>query len=147
VRNPYSIFPSTVNLWKRLYQDEGFQVPTGEGLEDHVYNTLNRMYDAFHRDRDLLGSGQFCEVRYEDLVANPIAEMQRVYEELELSNFDLARPGVEEYFASQKDYKKNRFQMTSEMRSEITRRWVRFFEQYNYPTDHPQEPVAAQAAR
>ena len=27
VRNPYVLFPSTVNLWKRLYRDEGLQMP------------------------------------------------------------------------------------------------------------------------
>ncbi len=135
VRNPYSIFPSTVNLWKRLYQDEGLQVPTGAGLEDHVYDTLNRMYDAFERDRELLGPGQFCEVRFERLVADPLAEMQRVYDELELNEFDAARPGIEDYFAGQKNYKKNRFQMTPEMRAEIARRWSKFFEKYDYPVD------------
>ena len=73
VRDPYVIFPSTVNLWSRLYHDEGLQMPTCEGLEEHVFATLTRMYEAFDRDRDLLGPGQFCEVRYEELVAHPIA--------------------------------------------------------------------------
>ena len=41
---------------------------------------FTRMYDAFERDRDLIGPGQFCEVRYEDLVADPIEQMRRVYE-------------------------------------------------------------------
>jgi hypothetical protein len=132
VRDPYAIFPSTVNLWKRLYQDEGLQVPTCKGLEDHVYESFTRMYDAFARDRELLGPGQFCEVRYEEFVANPMAEMQRVYDELELTDFEAARPGVEDYLASQKDYKKNRFQMTPEMRAEITRRWSAFIKKYGY---------------
>lgn len=135
VRNPYSIFPSTVNLWKRLYQDQGLQVPTYAGLEDHVYETFNRMYEAFNRDRPLLGPGQFCEVRYEELVANPIEQMRRVYDELGLDSFDSVRPGIEAYFAGQKDYKRNRFQMTPEMRAEITRRWDKFFKQYGYAQD------------
>src|SRR5262249_13020715 len=28
VRNPYVVFPSTVNLWKTLYETHGFQKPT-----------------------------------------------------------------------------------------------------------------------
>ena len=32
VRDPYVIFPSTVNLWKRLYRDEGLQMPNLRGL-------------------------------------------------------------------------------------------------------------------
>ena len=91
VRDPYVIFPSTVNLWKRLYRDEGLQMPTGEGLEEHVFDTFTRMYEAFERDRDLIGPGQFCEVRYEELVADPMEQMRRVYEELELG--DSSRSG------------------------------------------------------
>ena len=41
VRDPYVIFPSTVNLWKRLYRDEGLQVPTYEGLEEHVFSSFD----------------------------------------------------------------------------------------------------------
>lgn len=132
VRDPYVIFPSTVNLWRRLYRDEGLQTPTCQGLEEHVFATLTRMYEAFDRDRGLLGSGQFCEVRYEQLVANPIAEMRRVYDELELGDFESIRPGIEDYFAGQKNYKTNRYQITPETCAEITRRWGKFIRRYGY---------------
>ena len=132
VRDPYVLFPSTVNLWKRLYRDQGLQVPNYDGLDEHVFRTLTRMYDTFERDRELIGPGQFCEVRYEELVADPVGQMQRVYEELDLGDFESARPGIEQYCAGQKDYKTNRYQITPEMRSEITRRWGKFIEQYGY---------------
>ncbi len=74
------------------------------------------MYDAFERDRKLLGPGQFCEVRYEELVADPLGQMRRVYEELGTGRFRAVRPGIEDYLASQKDYKTNRYQMTPELR-------------------------------
>ena len=54
VRDPYVIFPSTVNLWKRLYRDQGLQVPTYEGLDEHVFTTFTRMYETFERDRGLM---------------------------------------------------------------------------------------------
>ncbi len=135
IRDPYVIFPSTINLWKRLYRDEGLQVPTCEGLEEHIFTTFTRMYDAFDRDRGLIGPGQFCEVRYEDLIADPVEQMRLVYERLELGDFESVRPAIEAYFAGQKDYKTNRYQMTPEMRAEVTRRWGKFFEQYGYAKD------------
>ena len=67
------------------------------------------MYDAFERDRHLIGPGQFCEVRYEDLVADPVGQMRAVYEQLDLGDFEAVRPAIEEYFADQKDYKTNRY--------------------------------------
>jgi LPS sulfotransferase NodH len=132
IRDPYVIFPSTVNLWKRLYRDQGLQVPTYQGLDEHVFKTLNRMYEAFEADRKLIGPGQFCEIRYEELVASPLAEMRRVYEELQLGDFDAVRPAIEKYFAAKKDYKTNRYEMTPELHAEITHRWAAFIEQYGY---------------
>ncbi len=137
IRDPYTIFPSTMNLWKRLYRDQGLQVPTYDGLEEHVFDTFTRMYDAFDRDCGKIGPGQFCEVRYEDLIADPMGQMQRVYEELKLGEFDAVRPGVEAYFANQKDYKTNRYQMTPELHAQITDRWGDFIEKYGYAKEDP----------
>ena len=92
IRNPYVIFPSTINLWKRLYRNDGLQVPTYEGLDEHVFATFSRMYEVFERDRKLIPAGQFCEVRYEDLVAQPIEQIERVYDELNLGGFETVRP-------------------------------------------------------
>ena len=58
--------------------------------------------------------------------------MRRVYEELDLGDFESARPAIQQYFAGQKDYKTNRYQMTPEMRAEISRRWATFIRQYGY---------------
>jgi hypothetical protein len=132
VRDPYVLFPSTMNLWKRLYRDQGLQAPKYEGLEEYVFTTLTRMYEAFERDRPLLGPGQFCEVRYEELVADPLRQMRVVYEELKLGDFEAVRPAIEAYFAKQKDYKTNRFELAPETRAEITRRWSKYLQQYGY---------------
>jgi len=141
VRDPYVIFPSTINLWKRLYRDQGLQMPTYEGLEEHVYSTFTRMYEAFDRDRGLIGPGQYCEIRYEDLIAKPVDQMQLVYEQLELGDFETVRPAIEEYFAGQKDYKTNRYQVSPELRAEITHRWGKFLTEYGYAVDEPSAVV------
>lgn len=140
VRDPYVIFPSTINLWKRLYVDQGLQTPTYDGLEEYVFHTFERMYGAFERDRHLLGPGQFCEIHYEALVADPVQQMQRIYEELELGDFDTIRPELQKYMVGQKDYKTNRYQLSPENRDEITRRWGKYLTQYGY---HASETVKA----
>ena len=57
IRNPFVIFPSTINLWKRLYRNDGLQMPTYEGLDEQVFETFTRMYDVFERDRSLIPRG------------------------------------------------------------------------------------------
>jgi hypothetical protein len=137
VRDPYVIFPSTINLWKRLYRDQGLQVPKYKGLEEYVFRTFERMYRVFDRDRRLIGPGQFSEVHYEELIADPIGQMQRIYEELELGDFAAVRPAMEAYMAGQKDYKTNRYQISPEIHEEIARRWQHYLIQYGYQAAEP----------
>lgn len=132
VRDPFVVFPSTINLWKRLYKDEGFQTPRYKGLEEHVFNTLLRMYEVFEQDRALIPQGHFCEVRYEDLVADPIGQMRRIYEDLGLGGFEEARPALEKHMEGQADYKRNRYEIAPEIRDEIARRWSGYMTKYGY---------------
>ncbi len=135
VRDPYVVFPSTVKLWQRLYQDQGFQRPNYNGLDEHVLDTLCRMYNTFERDRKLLDPSRLCDVRYEDLTKDPIGQMRRVYEQLELDGFEQAVPALEEYVAAKKGYKKNRYEISEETRAEITSRWSGYIERYGYTSE------------
>ncbi|MGA2619078.1 MAG: sulfotransferase [Thermoguttaceae bacterium] len=132
VRNPYVIFPSTVNLWKRLYRNEGFQVPNFEGLEERVFQTFERMYEVFERQKHLIPPGQFCEVRYEDLVADPAGQMRAIYDRLGLGEFEAVRPAIEAYFVQKADYQTNRYQLSPELRAEVARRWAPYLRRYGY---------------
>ncbi len=143
VRDPYVIFPSTINLWKRLSRDEGLQTPRHEGLEEYVFQTFCRMYEVFERDRPLLAPRQLCEVRYEELIKDPIGQMRRIYEQLELGEFGEALPGLGEYIADQKGYKTNRYEISPEVRARIGRRWRRYIERYGYAS----EPAGARGEK
>jgi hypothetical protein len=138
VRDPYVIFPSTVNLWKRLYHDQGLQIPDYQGLEEHVFRTFNRVYEAFERDRHLIDPSRFCQVRYEDLVGDPIEQVRMLYDRLELGGFDKVLPALRKYVAAQADYKTNRYEISEETRAEISRRWRRYIEQYGYTSEPAQ---------
>jgi hypothetical protein len=132
VRDPYVVFPSTVHLWKKLSKREGLQAPRFAGLNEYVFETFNRMYEAVDRDRPLLGNEQFCEVRYEDLVADPVGQMERVYETLALDDFDHVRPEIEAYADEHREYRTNRYELAPELSEEISRRWGWFAERYGY---------------
>lgn len=135
VRDPYVIFPSTLKLWKRLYRDQGLQIPKYEGLEEHVLRTFARMYEVFERDRQLIRPARLCEVRYEDLIKDPIEQLRTIYDRLELGEFDQVLPALQEYAAGQKDYQTNRYEICGETRAEISRRWGSFIERYGYSSE------------
>jgi hypothetical protein len=132
VRDPYVVFPSTVNLWKSLYITFGLQRPTFQGLEEHVLKTFDRVYDKIEEGKGLIDFDRFYELRYEDLVSDPVGEMSKMYDHLGLGGFDKMLPQLQAHLAGNADYRTNRYQISDEQRAEVTRRWGRVIRQYGY---------------
>ncbi len=133
VRNPYVVFPSTVNLWRTLGETHGLQKPTGAGLEEYVYQTFTMLYDRLEEDRKLVPPKHFQELKYEDLVRDPIGEMKKLYAKLGLGEVEKVQPRIEAYLAANCDYQTNRYrQLPAETRAEIKRRWNKIIERYGY---------------
>jgi hypothetical protein len=142
VRNPYVIFPSTVNLWKTLYETHGLQTPTFAGLEEHVFRTFTHLYERVEAGRRLVAPDRFYEVRYEDLLADPAGAMGKLYDRLQLGGYERVRPRLEDYFRARADYRPNRYPaLAPALRDEITRRWGAVIGRYGY--EAPAGPVAA----
>ncbi len=132
VRNPYLVYASTLNLWKSLYCKHGMQVPRFEGMENHVFKTFLRMYDQFEADRHLVDPSRFHEVKYEDLVRDPMSELRAIYEQLQLGGFDKVEPRLREYLERNKTYETNKYDLSREMKSEIGMHWGDFISRYGY---------------
>lgn len=132
VRDPYVVFPSTVNLWKSLYETHGLQKPRFEGLEERVLATFERMYQRFEEDRKSVPAGDLVDVRYEDLVRDPLGEVRRVYEGLELGGFEEALPRLRQFVEGQADYKTNRYTLDPRLEEQVTRRWGDMARRYGY---------------
>jgi LPS sulfotransferase NodH len=132
VRDPYVIFPSTVKLWKSLYSQHGLQRANFAGLEQYVFDNFNRMYGKFEAERTLIPAGRFHELRYEDLVRDPVGQVRELYDRLDLGDFEQARPALEAYQAEVADYQTNRYDVPPELQDEITRHWGDFIRRYGY---------------
>jgi hypothetical protein len=139
VRDPFVVFPSTVNLWKSLYQAHGLQRPTFAGLEEQVFRTFTHLYRRLEEGRRLLDPGRFYELLYEDLVRDPVGEMRKLYEHLGLGGFEAVRPRLEGYLAAHAGYKTNRYELAPGLRAEVARRWGEVIRRYGYA----EEPATA----
>lgn len=134
-RDPLSLFPSTCRLWKSLDSVQGCQVPHHRDLKEYVYDCLLKMYDGWEQQRDALAPGQIVDVRYEDLVADPVGVLEMIYERLQLGDFQRVRDAVKQYVGEQRDFQTNRHDVPPEQQAEIRHRWHAYFERYGYSSD------------
>lgn len=134
VRDPLALFPSTVRLWNTLSQVQGLQT-IGDGLtwvERQVLDTFARMYERFEQDRDLIPDGRLAEVRYEELIADPVGQMQSVYDQLNLGGYSKVRPAIQQYADEHSEYRPARYALSPSTTERIRRHWAPYFERYGY---------------
>jgi hypothetical protein len=132
VRSPDSMFPSTRLLWMTLDEMQGLQFPRHENLDIYIFEAFERMYRGFEKQLPSIDPSQICEVRYEDFVLDPIRQVRRIYQQLNLGDFERVHEKLEEYVVSLKDYSPNQHALEPEVKSEIQRRWADYIERYGY---------------
>lgn len=137
VRDPYVVFPSTVHMLRSLYGAFGLQRPTFRGLEDYVFENFEHLYAKLDAARPQLDDSRFYELRYEDLVRDPLGELRSLYEALELGGFDRVVPGLHHYLAETSSYRTNRYDLPPELRDRITHRWGPIMRRYGYTCESP----------
>lgn len=137
-RHPHSLFPSTMRLWKALDSVQGLQTirNTAEDeaqREEYVLSCLERMYSTFDRQRQTLADNQFFQIRYEELIERPVDMMEAIYGQLELPDFDAARPQIQAYWDQRKDYRPNPHpELPAHIVDAIRSRWAKYAEMYGY---------------
>ncbi len=145
VRNPYDVFPSTVKLWKALADKHGLQIPKHQGIEEQVLRTLPQLYAKLEEGKKKVAPSRFHELRYEDLVQDPMGQMETLYKKLELRGFKRLKPNLATYLQNNSNYETNRFAISDEQRRQISERWGDVMRHYGYPVDSDRElpmPVA-----
>jgi omega-hydroxy-beta-dihydromenaquinone-9 sulfotransferase len=132
VRDPYAVYSSTVNLWKKLYRSQAMHTPNFKGLEEGVFETFNHFHRRVAATKGLVPAGHFAELKYEDLTKDPVGELRRLYARLDLGDFENLRPNLDRYLAENARYERNRWELTDAERAEIRGRWGDVIRAYGY---------------
>jgi len=132
VREPVTVFASTVRLWRENRALNALAPWSEEQLEREVLETLPEMYRNFEHDRAGIPPGQFHQMRYEDLVGDPLAALERCYGAIGLGEFAVVRPHVERYLAGLRGYRMNEFAVSPEGTAAIRASWGALFRGWGY---------------
>ena len=108
--------------------------PDLDAIDDRILRRYNTLFDAFFEERSLIPPGQFHEVAFDDLEREPMREMERLYDRLNLPGFASAQPKLKRYLASISGYERNRFpELDPGLRGKVARAWRRSFDTWRYP--------------
>jgi omega-hydroxy-beta-dihydromenaquinone-9 sulfotransferase len=144
-RDPQKLFLSTIRLWKALDEVQGFQIARHRELEEFVFTACERMYRGYAEQKDQVPAGQLHELKYEDLVRDPIGNVRQIYETLQLGDFAPVEEPLRQYLATHREYRPGRYQIDPELQARIRERWGFYFDRFGYHQDAEATPATTQA--
>ncbi len=135
-RDPYKVFQSSRHLYEVMADMIGLQRSHSENLDERILRHYRDMYDAFFEQKSLIPQGRFYDIRFTDLARDPMRQMERLYEALDLNGFEPIRQPLAKYVTSLKNYRKNEYSpLKAETRQKVAQAWRRNFEAWGYAID------------
>ena len=132
VRNPYPVYQSMRNMYRKTMPGAVLQEIDWDAIDAWIISAYQKQMKKYLAERDLIPEGHLVEIRYEDLDAEPIAHMEKIYSTLELGDFEAVRPVLETYLASLGHYEKNKFEFPPEVISAVNENWGFAFDAFGY---------------
>jgi hypothetical protein len=131
-RDPLAVYRSTHKLHRSVIDMVGLQKLSDEEIFDNVVSFYSRMMRRYLDQKTRIPEKNVVEVRYEDLERQPMQELRRIYDELQLPGWDAAKPHIETHVASQANYVKNKHSFTVNDIDRVKREWGFAFEHWGY---------------
>ena len=134
-RNPYEVFASNLKLWKTLLEMYSLESASSEQIEKFVLAAYLIHEEAITEGIRQISPEKVARVRYEDLVADPLREMKRIYSELKLPSYEDARPSIESYVASVAGHQRNRLVLSPAQKNSVDQNWGALirYKDYGWP--------------
>lgn len=133
-RHPYDVFRSAVNMADKYYWQCFLQRPTVADVQEFILKQGEILHDAYVRDSKSLPREALFETRFDDLDADPVGTLSKIYKHFGWDGFDeTVAPVLKEYATSLADFKKNSFaELSDDAKEVINSRWARWFTDLNY---------------
>ena len=133
-RDPYTVFQSSVHTYTAGLPFGRLQRTNGVDWAERILRQYKELYDAFFEERGLIAAGRFHELSFRELEKDPLRELRKLYEALDLPEFAKVEPAVRTYVDSLSGYRKNVFpELAPDVRRRIAGEWRRCFEAWGYP--------------
>lgn len=95
VRDPMTNFESVVRMWRRMFETYALRsIPPDDNIREAVLADRPRFEAKLAAGTADLPANRFATISYESLIANPIGSIERLYQRLELGDFDTVREAI-----------------------------------------------------
>jgi omega-hydroxy-beta-dihydromenaquinone-9 sulfotransferase len=132
-RNPYHVYLSMKrNIEKEMILYTLQTPPSWEVFEKAMVDMYNRMFDKYFKEIKLVPKENQIDVKYEELMQNPLIEIEKIYRTLNIDGFDTNKETFKRYIDSQKKIKAYSYKIDQETKDKIYHYLKETIDLWNY---------------
>ncbi len=97
-----------------------------------VLEVYPRLMGSLLEQADRLPPDRIVHLSFEELERDPLGTLERIYASIGLEGYATARPRIEAYLNSIRDYRKTAYSFSTENVGRVTERWQSFVTRFGY---------------
>jgi len=133
IRNPFVVFLSSRKFFVELLPTLWFHPVDEKFIENMILDVYEWLVKDLLELKKLIPEGNYIEVRFEEFEEDPILHLENLYKQLEIPDFQAARPKFEAYVNKMSGYRKNKYKAIEESTlNRILERWGFAMQLWNY---------------
>ncbi len=131
IRDPYEVYYSTKKLHERTIPIYRLQRGYPD-LEKLIFNAYRDIYNVYYEDVGLIPKENFIEIRYEEFIKDPLAQVKLIYDELDLKGYEESLPEIQAFLDQEGDYNRRKYNISKEEKQKIYSHWHEIIEKMGY---------------
>ncbi len=132
-RNPYDVFLSNEGLYEKILPLLGLHRVKNEFILKYILYAYEKLYKKYLVDKKYVPATQLYELPYSSFIADPMVELRKAYQQLNLGSFDDVESFLMNEVKQSESYKKNTYAGINEnIKTQIETRWKFAFNAFGY---------------
>lgn len=132
-RDPQDLFRSMRIFYERYVTLQTMQRITQDLADETILRRFEILYQAYFDDLATLPASRHTDVSFAQLETDPVGELRRIYETLDLGGWNAYEPRLRAYLGTITNYEKNKLSpLPDHIRERIARRWGPWASRWGY---------------
>lgn len=131
-RNPYDTFYSSKKLWLTMLDNLAMQQISTEQMEDEIIRTYTKLMSSYLQQRGQVPEGQLVELRFSQLIADPVKKLAKVYNTLGLDGYHPAVNRFKQFLGDKTSGKSDTYRYEDRIVDRIHSEWSFVFREWDY---------------
>jgi len=103
-----------------------------EKIRNDILKIFNTIQEEYESSKMALQENELIEIRYNDLINNPLKMLENIYNRLEIRGFEKISEKAQKYIDEQKIYEINKHELEKRIIEDVNNNWAEYREKYGF---------------